>query len=242
MPGNLRQYGPIVRLLLAGARHIGRMTSVLIPATASSAPRLPPSAALARQARACRLNSGDESVETTVGGCRHDRRSLLRSHLWVMAVLLPFGSAAAHSEPDATGRMGLTSRATVQISLSVAPKLEVSRSAVVAAASGGGAAGTESLCVWSNSRVGSYSISASDASDRSVGEPVGDPFPFEVQLAGARAGAMPLSLAPGVSATGLTPGSEGGCRSGRLIIRPAKMASGAAPVRSGALLLVIAPD
>lgn len=137
--------------------------------------------------------------------------------------------------------MGPTSRATVQISLSVAPTLEVSRSSVEADWSSG-AAGSQSFCVWSNSGVGSYSISASDASERSAGELAGPRSEVAVQLAGAGTGTAPLALAPGMTATGLAAASSRGCGSGRLIVRPATMAGGAAPTPSGVLLLLVAPD
>jgi hypothetical protein len=199
MPGKkLHQSGPNVRPPLAGARHIGRMTFVPLPAL----------------------------------------RAICASAL---LLLLPFGSAALHAAPVAAGRMGATARATVQISVSVAPRLEVSRSLAVAAESGG--AGTERFCVWSNTGVGSYSISASEAPDPGAGDPAGGGFAFDVQLAGLEAGTAPLSLAPGLSATGLRAEAQGACRSGRLVIRPANMA-GDNPTarRSGALLLLIAPD
>ena len=200
MPGKkLHQSGPNVRPPLAGARHIGRMTFVPLPAL----------------------------------------RAICASAL---LLLLPFGSAALHAAPVAAGRMGATARATVQISVSVAPRLEVSRSLAVAAESGG-AAGAERFCIWSNTGVGSYSISASEAPDPGAGDPAGGGFAFDVQLAGLKAGAAPLSLAPGLSATGLRAEAPGACRSGRLVIRPANMA-GDNPTarRSGALLLLIAPD
>lgn len=223
--------------MLAGVRHIGRMTSVLVP-TAASEPRLPPRPPLARAARTRRRSSRGESVARSLGGFPDRRPALPLVHAWALLALMPLGSTAAHAEPAA--RMGATSRATIQISLSVAPRLEVSRSGVTAAESGGGA-GTESFCVQSNSAVGSYSITASEPSDGSASEPVGKGFPFEVQLTDEGAG-MPLSLAPGMSLTGLTAASEG-CRSGRLVIRGAKIASGDPAIdRSDALLLLIAPD
>ena len=242
MPGKSGQYGPNVRSLLASADHSGRMTAVPVPAPPLER-HLPPGPALARAARMCRRNSPGEGVARTADGCAHARASRLPIHACALLMLLPLGSAAVHAETVASGRMGPTSRGTVHISLSVAPKLEVNRSPVVASESGRGADRTQSFCVWSNSSVGSYSISASDASDRSTAEPAGTAFPFAVQLIGAGAGALPLLLAPGVSATGLAAAPQGGCGSERLDVRPAQMAGGepAAP-RSGALLLLIAPD
>ena len=236
MARKFHRSGSNVSQALAGARHIRRMTSVLVPAAASE-PRLPRGPALAPAGRTCDRGSGDECFARTVSGCAPRRPALLAIHAWALLVLVPFGSTAAHAEP--AGRMGVTSRATVQISVSVAPRLDVNRSGVTAVESGGGEGRTEGLCIWSNTSIQSYSISASDASDGSGGER----FPFEVQLAGAGAGANAQSLAPGASATGLTAGSGNACRSGRLVIRPAQMASGTAAVhRSGALLLLIAPD
>lgn len=235
------QYGPNVRPLLAGAGHIGRMSAVPVLA-ASSAPRLPRSPALARAARTCRRNFPNERVATALGRCPYPPSSLRLTPVRALLLLLSFGSAAVYAQPVATSRMGLTSRGTVHISVSVAPRVEVSRSAVMAAESGG-ADGTQSFCVWSNSAVGSYSISASNASDGSTGEPVGDRFPLDVQLAAAGTGTIPLSLAPGASATGLTAASGDGCRSERLVIRPAELASGnPGAARSATLLLLIAPD
>ena len=239
MPGKSGQYGPNVRSLLAGARHIGRMTAVPVPAAPSES--LLPHPALAPAAMTRHRNSSNEGVAGASDSRSNARPPLLPIDAWALLMLLPFGSAAVHAEP--TGRMGITSRGTVHISLSVAPKLEVSRSAVVAAESGSGADGTQAFCVWSNSKVGSYSISASDASARSTDGPAGAAFPFAVQLMSVGAGAIPLSLAPGVSVTGLAAAPQGGCGSQRLDVRPAEMAGRepAAP-RSGALLLLIAPD
>jgi hypothetical protein len=154
-----------------------------------------------------------------------------------LLALLPLGAAGVHAEP--AGRMGPTSRAAVQISVSIAPKLEVSRSAVLAAESGSGKGGTESFCVRSNTGVGSYSVTATDASDRTADGSAGG-VPFEVQLAAARPGAMPLMLAPGVPATGLMAASGAGCGSERLVVRPAKATDN--PARRDAVLLLIAPD
>jgi hypothetical protein len=229
----LHRSGPNVRPLLAAIGHIARMACVEVP-EAALAPR-PPCAALADRAR--RRGVRDESIKD--GGSAHGRAPLRPVYAWALLLLLSFGSATVHAEP--AGRMGPTSRATVQISLSVAPRLEVSRSSVEADGSSG-APGSQSFCVWSNSGVGSYSISASDASDPSAGEPAAMEPGFAVQLAGGGAGTMPLALAPGATATGLAAASGLGCGSGRLVGRPATMAGGDAPAQSGALLLLVAPD
>ena len=238
MPGKLHQSGPNVRPPLAGACHIGRMTSVLVHA-AALAPRFSPGSALGRAVRPGRRGVRGEKLGKD-GGCAHGRAPLRLVRAWAL-LLLPFGTATVHAEPAATGRMGPTSRATVRISLSVAPRLEVSRSAVEAAGSSG-SAGSQSFCVWSNSGVGSYSISASDASDPSAGEVARGGSGFVLQMAGAGAGTMPLALAPGVTAAGLTAASAPGCGSGRLVVRPANMAANGPAVRPHALLLIVAPD
>jgi hypothetical protein len=178
-------------------------------------------------------------VARTLRHCDQGRALLLVVRAGALLALLPLGAAGVHAEP--AGRMGPTSRAAVRISVSIAPKLEVSRSAAVGAERGD-EGGAESLCVRANGGVASYSITASDASDRGAGESVGDEFPFEVQLTG-QSGAIPLSLAPGVPATGLAAAPGSGCGPGRVVIRPAKLASdNPAARRPDALLLLIAPD
>lgn len=162
-----------------------------------------------------------------------------------LLILIPL-SSAIQAQATVNGAIGPTSRATVEIKVSVAPNVQVHRSAPVDVAGGQSGHTEQYLCVSATRGVGTYSIRSVDVSDAADGAPgsAEGRFPYQVEWAApatASGRAAPLTLMPGALVTGLAPASSGGCSSaGQLVVRPAIL-SGRRPA-AGALLLVIAPD
>jgi len=140
----------------------------------------------------------------------------------ITAMLAIFATAPSGAARASDGSIGATSRGTVQISVSVAPRMTVSRDMLAARPTGGSNAAEEHLCLSSNG-PGSYSV-------RISGEAGG---------AGAGPGSgRSFSFPSGLSATDPDRTGRGVCSvASQRIALPADPAGARA-----SLLLLIAPD
>ena len=144
------------------------------------------------------------------------------------------------------GEMGPVSTGSVQISLSVAPRL----GAEPALAEGGGVEGQgggRALCIWSNAAVGTFSVTASDASSERRAGDRGAPLDAYALEWTDPAGVSPIAAAgAGTGLSGLAAQSRESCeaqtRAGGLAVRRAAAAADESAARTNALLLLIAPD
>jgi len=153
---------------------------------------------------------------------------------WLCIGQLAFHPDALGAQQAFNGQIGPVSRASVQISLSVAPRLGAERAE--GGASRAGEASAQPFCIWSNGAIATFSLSASDVS----GPLAGKAGPYALEWRGPE-GERSLVMSPGSSLTGLAAQPRENCRSGEgrrqggLLVRRADAAS-------GILLLLIAPD
>lgn len=155
------------------------------------------------------------------------------------------GPAAARSAGD--GVIGPVSRASVAISLSVAPRLEADRLAAAGTADRSGRnRGSDAFCIWSNTSIGTYSVSALAVPGEggpSAGAAAAAPYAVEWSGGPAASSAPP---ADGTGLAGLRAQSSAGCGSGSalgnaLVVSRTEVASSPTS-RPAAVLLLVAPD
>jgi hypothetical protein len=141
--------------------------------------------------------------------------------------------------------MGPVSRASVAISLSVAPRLAADRLARGTVDRSDPEHGSAAFCVWSNTSIGTYSVSASAVSEQGGPSPAAAAAPHAIEWSGGPA-AWSASLGDGTGLAGLRAQSRAGCGSGSgpanaLVVTMTEAASSGAP-RAAAVLLLVAPD
>lgn len=154
--------------------------------------------------------------------------------LAAMLALLPLATCPLSAGGLSDGSIGATSRGTVQISVSVAPRITIGRIAVAGAAVAGV---RERLCLSSNdSGAVSVRIFAEAGGADGAPLPVFLAMPGEV---GSVAGAdRTLSLGTAGPLAATSSEALGACNSKGLIVRGANLRGNL----GGALLLLIAPD
>lgn len=172
---------------------------------------------------------------------------ILASSLVMGCLILAARADPLRAQPGVGGAMGPVSRASIGISLSVAPRVEADRHAAVHAAGlSDRTVWSEPFCIWSNTSIGTFSLSASAVSEQgsvSAGQPA-PTFPYDIQWSGDAGRSSALDHDRGLA--GLRASSLASCGSGTrlanlLVVRPTKSAGGAA-LQSPAVLLLIAPD
>lgn len=170
--------------------------------------------------------------------------SVAMSCLLVLATENP-----ARAQRGSGGAMGSVSRAAVGISLSVAPRVQADRLTAAQRLSGlGRATPGEPFCIWSNASIGSYTFSASAVAG--PGADVARPaksLPYVVELSAALGVSQVATASDRTAPVSLTAETSAGCGSTSrptklLIVRQVESAAGQASMRSGTVLLLIAPD
>ena len=144
------------------------------------------------------------------------------------------------------GEMGPVSTGSIRISLSVAPR----GGAEPALAEGGGVEGQGAdrpLCIWSNAPVGTFSVTASDASPEwRAGDRGLSLNAYELEWTDGAGVSRMVPAGIGTGLSGLAAQSRESCeaqtRAGGLAVRRAAAAADESAARTRALLLLIAPD
>lgn len=164
----------------------------------------------------------------------------------ILGLAFSSGPAMLHAQSD--GQLGAVSRASVHISLSIAPRLKVDRMEPVPASAGQRQDEMQPFCIWSNASVGTFSVRASEvaagagtASARAGGGPA-------YELMWRDSSGRLVAPGPGATLTGLAAQSGQGCPSqatapAGLLVRAAPAARRSDPQgREHTLLLLVAPD
>jgi hypothetical protein len=148
------------------------------------------------------------------------------------------------------GEMGNVSRATIGISLSVAPRVQLMRVGKESTSKTAGQSilRAQALCIWGNTPLGTYNVTALiDASQGFViknGSAHGINYSVEWQSSGHAPG--PVSLSSGSALQGLTADRSvrcGGRATAGLVVRlPGPIERNADRQHAGTLLLLVAPD
>lgn len=165
-----------------------------------------------------------------------------RACIAAVALLLALSPAGLCAQSASPGSMGPVSRASIAISLSVAPHMQAERVPASEGLRSSRDGTTQPFCVWSNGSVGTFSVSATiagsddEAKDSSAGA-------YELEWRD-RADRRPLRA--GATLAGLTAQSPGACDPGSgsaaaLVARTVARPGSSAPY-TGPLLLLIAPD
>jgi hypothetical protein len=164
-----------------------------------------------------------------------------------MALLLV---AAPGEAGTVGGTMGNVSRATIGISVSVAPRVELVRAgaaSVTRLAGEGGLRATQPLCIWGNTALGTYQVTAlGDAPQGfSVRDGAGRALAYSVEwvLESSEGPAQPLSS--GTALEGLATATSARCGGGTTAGLRVKLPVIDPAPGSGAganLVLLVAPD
>jgi hypothetical protein len=175
-----------------------------------------------------------------------------RSSLAVIAFALCLSAPTLGYAQSTDGRMGSTSRASVQITLSVAPRIGLTRADATTVRNSGSSHGVQNvqpLCIWSNSAIRTYSVTAlSDARPSFyVRNAAGEELPYSVEWASAdRSKGTPLAHGSALrdleAADAPQCGAKGDVTAGLIVTMPEQASRGDKGAYTGALLLIIAPQ
>lgn len=157
--------------------------------------------------------------------------------------------AAPAGAGTAGGKIGSISRATVNISVSVAPRVELVRSGATTVgkvADEAGLRATHPVCVWGNTALGTYKVIAMGDARKgfSMTDRAGRELAYKVEWAST--GRRPQPLSSGAALEGLTAATAircGGGVTGGLVVKiPDVTERGFEVGFGGDLLLLVAPD
>jgi hypothetical protein len=149
------------------------------------------------------------------------------------------------------GTMGTVSRATIGISVSVAPRVELMRAGATSVARLAGESGlrsTQLLCIWGNTALGTYQVTAlGDAPQGfSLRDQTGRALPYSVEWTSAfgNGGAQPLSSGKALKGLEAATSAQcsGGATAGLVVMLPEAADRAPGPGIGGNLLLLVAPD
>jgi hypothetical protein len=149
------------------------------------------------------------------------------------------------------GAMGNVSRATIGISVSVAPRVELLRAGPESASTKAGESGVRAaqpLCIWGNTALGTYNVTASSeaAGGFLVRDGNGHGLAYSVEWETLAGRAAPVALSNGAALNGLTAATSvrcgGGATAGLVVKVPEAVGRSAAGGYAGSLLLLVAPD
>jgi hypothetical protein len=147
------------------------------------------------------------------------------------------------------GAMGNVSRATIGISVSVAPRLQLLRAGAQStgsAAGGNGLRTSQPLCIWGNTPLGTYNVTA--LGDTLQGFEVGDGNgrAHSVEWESLAGGTGPVAFSSGSTVNQLTAarsvGCGGGATAGIVVSYPDGSGRNPTDDHAGTLLLLVAPD
>lgn len=144
------------------------------------------------------------------------------------------------------GAMGNISRATIGISVSVAPRIELLRAgpqSTSKAVGGNGMQAAQPLCIWGNTPLGTYNVTA-----LGEGFPVRDAngLAYGIQWESPAGGPAPIDLSSGSTVNELTAARSVGCggaaTAGLVVRLPDASERDSEGEYAGTLLLLVAPD
>jgi hypothetical protein len=148
------------------------------------------------------------------------------------------------------GEMGNVSRATIGISLSVAPRVQLMRVGKESTSklAGQSSLRAQALCIWGNTPLGTYNVTAlSDASQGfMIKNGSGDGIEYSVEWQSPGDAPGPVSLSSGSALQDLMADRSvrcgGGATAGLVVRLPGPIERNADRQHAGTLLLLVAPD
>lgn len=142
--------------------------------------------------------------------------------------------------------MGNVSRATIGISVSVAPRVEVVRAGAASVTAGeAGLRAAQPLCIWGNTALGTYQVTVLGDAPKgfSVRNASGEALAYRVEWASGEGAARPLSS--GAALEGLVAATSARCGGGAtagLVVKLPVVGPAPEARPAGNLLLLVAPD
>jgi hypothetical protein len=174
--------------------------------------------------------------------------SSARSAKTVAALAILVATAAPSAAGTTGGRMGNVSRATIGISVSVAPRLELLRAGAMTVGRVPGEASireTHPLCIWGNTALGTYKVTVRGNAQRgfSVADRAGHALPYSVEWTSTGRGQRPLFSGEALEGPVASKvGCGGGVTAGLVVKLPDVIERAPEVVFGGNLLLIVAPD
>lgn len=177
---------------------------------------------------------GDPAIRPAGASMARGLSLKMLASITAMLAMLPIATAPLRAAGGAEGSIGATSRGTVQISVSVAPRIRIGHDSEVEWAMEGGG---ERFCLSSNDS-GAFSVRISDEARGADGPPLPVPLamPGEVGSVADADGALSLGLAGPFGA--VSSEAPGACSARGLVVHAANLRGD----RGASLLLLIAPD